>query len=52
MHSVVYGMQNFRQNVVIVLGGYPKNQQQKTMHTNPNYNLLELKINQERRVPK
>ena len=52
MHSVVYVMQNFRQNVVIVLGGYPKNQQQKTMHTNPNYNLLELKINQERRVPK
>ena len=50
MHCVAYVMQNFRENVAIVLGGYPKNQQQKTMHANPNYNLLELKINQERRV--
>ena len=52
MHCVAYVMQNFRENVAIVLGRYPKNQQQKTMHANPNYNLLELKINQERRVSK
>ena len=42
MHRSAYITQNFRENNVIVLDGYPKNQQQKTMHINLDYNLLEL----------
>ena len=42
MHCSADITQNFRENNVIVLDGYPKNQQQKTMRINPDYNLLEL----------
>ena len=42
MHRSAYITQNVRENNVIVLDGYPKNQQQKTMHINLDYNLLEL----------
>ena len=42
MHRSPDITQNFGENNVIVLDGYPKNQQQKTIHINPDYNLLEL----------
>ena len=42
MHCSADMTQNFGENNVKVLDGYPKNQKQKTMHTNPDYNLLEL----------
>ena len=42
MHCSADITQNFGENNVIVLDGYPKNQQQKAMHINPDYNLLEL----------